>query len=342
MRKIKVLVVDDSALFRRAVAEGLNKHPLIRVAAVATDPYEARDRILDCEPDVMVLDVELPRMNGILFLRKLLPQYPLPVVVMSSNADHVFTALSCGAVDFAAKPGSRKGESVTMPEFLEELQQKVQIAARAALPLSSPEAGAAMPEKPRGAPAACDLIAIGASTGGTEAILAVLKGLPKDSPGIAIVQHMPPGFTASYAERLNRETALEVKEAVQGDVVQPGRALLAPGNRQMKLVRRGGKYRAEVYEGERVNGHCPSVDVLFESAAQAGPRAIGVLLTGMGSDGAVGLLRMRQNGAYTIGQDEASSVVYGMPKVAHEIGAVGKQVPLQLIASVIKQWAWRN
>jgi len=341
--KIKVLVVDDSALFRHAVVKALEEHPLLEVVAAAADPYEARDRILEHEPDVMVLDVEMPRMNGIVFLKKLLPQYPIPVVVMSSLADHVFEALECGAVDFIAKPGGRGG--VEVPAFMRDLQSKVRVAARATLarPAAAAAAQPAVREQTRGVSTAYDVIAIGASTGGTEAILSVLKGLPSDSPGIVIVQHMPPGFTKSYAERLNRVTSFEVKEAVSGDIVVPGKALLAPGNQQMKLVKRGSRFHVEVFEGPKVSGHCPSVDVLFESVAQhAGPRSVGVLLTGMGSDGAMGLLQMRSRGARTVGQDEASSVVYGMPKVAYEIGAVEKQTSLQQIPIAVKHWVWNT
>ncbi|WP_309121682.1 chemotaxis response regulator protein-glutamate methylesterase [Paenibacillus sp.] len=344
MPKIKVLVVDDSALFRHAVVRGLEEHPSIEVVAAAADPYEARDRILEHEPDVMVLDVEMPKMNGIVFLKKLLPQYPLPVVVMSSLPDHVFEAMECGAVDFIAKPGSRTG--VEAPVFLRELQSKIRVAARATIARPSAAPAAQQPpvrEQPRAASTACDVIAIGASTGGTEAILSVLKGLPPESPGIVIVQHMPPGFTKSYAERLNRVTAFDVKEAVSGDVVAPGKALLAPGNQQMKLVKRGSRLHVEVYEGPKVSGHCPSVDVLFESVATTvGPRGIGVLLTGMGSDGAMGLLQMRGRGARTAGQDETTSVVYGMPKVAFEIGAVEKQTSLQQIPVAVKHWVWNS
>jgi len=347
LAKTKVLVVDDSALFRHAVVKGLEEHPLLEVVAVASDAYEARDRIQEHEPDVMVLDVEMPRMNGIVFLRKLLPQYPLPVVVMSALPDHVFEALECGAVEFIAKPGSRSG--MEAPVFMRELQSKVRVAARARLARPSAAAQPAVREQPaareqpRAASTAYDVIAIGASTGGTEAILSVLKGLPPESPGIVIVQHMPPGFTKSYAERLDRASSFEVKEAVSGDVVAPGKALLAPGNMHMKLVKRGSRLHVEVYEGPKVSGHCPSVDVLFDSvAATVGPRAVGVLLTGMGSDGAMGLLQMRSRGARTVGQDETTSVVYGMPKVAFEIGAVERQTSLQQIPVAVRHWVWNS
>lgn len=337
-KSIRVIVVDDSALFRHAVIKGLEPYPQIEVVATAADPYEARDRILETEPDVMVLDVEMPRMNGIVFLKKLLPQYPLPTVVMSSIADHVFEALECGAVDFIAKPGGGGNPSL----FIRELQSKIRIAARATLASpSAAEAPTTPRERPRTVTSSFDCIAIGASTGGTEAILSVLRGLPPDSPGIAVVQHMPPGFTRSYAERLNRVTGFDVKEAEPGDVLTAGKVLVAPGNLQMKLAKRGARLAVEVFEGPKVSGHCPSVDVLFESAARLlGPRSIGVLLTGMGSDGAMGLLQMRRSGARTFGQDESSSIVYGMPKVAYEIGAVEKQAPLPSIPVGVRQLLW--
>lgn len=335
MHKIRVLVVDDSAVFRHAVTKGLEDHPLIEIVATAADAYEARDRIEELQPEVMVLDVEMPRMSGIVFLKKLLPQYPIPVIVMSSIADHVFEALEVGAVDFIAKPGGRGGSDAAT--FVRELQSKIRIAARAKLARPMPLMGAMTGALPAGA-SAFDCIAIGASTGGTEAILSVLKGLPQQCPGIVIVQHMPPGFTRSYADRLNRNTDFEVKEAETGDALAPGKAFVAPGAMQMKLVKRGAKLRIECYEGQKVSGHSPSVDVLFESVAQAtGARSVGVLLTGMGSDGAAGLLEMRRRGARTVGQDEASAVVYGMPKVAYDIGAVEKQVPLSQIPAVVRQ-----
>ncbi|WP_199619943.1 protein-glutamate methylesterase/protein-glutamine glutaminase [Paenibacillus alkalitolerans] len=341
MRKWKVLVVDDSAVFRHAVVQAMENHPLIEVVAAASDPYEARDRIIETEPEVLVLDVEMPRMNGIVFLKKLLPQYPVPVIVMSSTAEHVFEALECGAVDFIAKPNARNG--VDVPTFMRELQSKIRVAARARIsPHSAPQSQHGhSKEQPQPAQTHIQVIAIGASTGGTEAILSVIKQLPPQSPGIVVVQHMPPGFTKSYADRLNKITAFEVKEAVTGDAVVQGKVLVAPGNMQMKVVKSGAKFHVECFEGPKVSGHCPSVDVLFDSVAQCGgSRSIGVLLTGMGSDGAHGLLNMRKRGARTIGQDESSSVVYGMPKVAYEIGAVEKQLTLQQIPSAVKHLIW--
>jgi len=341
LRKITVLVVDDSAVFRHAIRQAFKDHALIRIAAMAQDAYEARDFIVELEPDVMLLDVEMPRMNGITFLKKLMPQYPMPVVVMSAVADHVFEALECGAVDFIAKPGSRAG--VDIGTFMRDVQAKIRIAARAKLARSASEAPAVPSGKEarRNAPSPYECLAIGASTGGTEAVLSVLQSLPPDTPGIVVVQHMPPGFTKSYAERLNRTTPFTVKEAESGDAVVPGTVLLAPGDKHLQIVRRAARLVADCFEGQRVSGHAPSVDVLFDSVARAaGTNAVGVILTGMGSDGALGLLQMRRSGARTLGQDEASCVVYGMPKVAFDVGAVERQASLQQIPAVIKKWLW--
>lgn len=321
MRPIKVLVVDDSILFRNMLVQSLESDTNIQVVAQARDPYEARDAIIQYRPDVMTLDIELPRMNGIDFLKKLMPQYPLPVVVISALSDKVFDALEAGAVDFVNKPGNL--DRVQLNNFLkQELVTKVKIASTAKvgrlkkveMPLSGKEVSTAGSNR---------VIAIGASTGGTEAIYEVLKQFRRDVPGIVIVQHMPPGFTKMYAERLNNQCDVAVKEAKTGDKVLPGQVLIAPGDRQMKLVKVGDSYQVECRGEEKVNGHCPSVDVLFQSVARvAGRNAIGVILTGMGGDGARGLLEMRKAGAPTIGQDEASCIVYGMPKVAYDLGAV--------------------
>ncbi len=321
MRPIRVLVVDDSILFRNALAQSLESDPNIQVVAQAKDPYEARDAIIRYRPDVMTLDVELPRMNGIEFLRKLMPQYPLPVVVISALSDKVFDALEAGAVDFVNKPGNM--DRVQLNNFLKkELTTKVKIASTAKVgKLKKTELDTA--GKDVKVAGSNKIIAIGASTGGTEAICEVLKQFRRDTPGIVVVQHMPPGFTKMYAERLNNQCEMTVKEAQTGDKVVQGQVLIAPGDRQMKLVKVGDGYQVECRGEEKVNGHCPSVDVLFHSVAKAaGRNAVGVILTGMGGDGARGLLEMRKAGAATIGQDEASSIVYGMPKVAYELGAV--------------------
>ena len=297
MQPIKVLVVDDSIVFR----------------------------------ELMTLDVELPRMNGIEFLRKLMPQYPLRVVVISSLSDKVFDAMSAGAVDFVAKPTvtSRK----QMEDFIKnELLVKVKIASTARI---GNVKRTVMREQQHLSSRKSNLIvAIGASTGGTEAIFNVVKDYGTDIPGIVCVQHMPPGFTAMYAKRLNDQCRIRVKEAETGDRVLPGSMLIAPGgDRHMHLVKVGDGYQVEVKPGPKVNGHCPSVEVLFESVAKAaGPDAVGIILTGMGGDGAKGLLSMRKAGARTIGQDESTCVVYGMPKVAYDLGAVEYQEKLSDIA----------
>ncbi|MCX7711906.1 MAG: chemotaxis response regulator protein-glutamate methylesterase [Clostridia bacterium] len=333
-RKVKVLVVDDSMIFRETLAKGLAADPGIEVVATASDAYSARDKIIEYEPDVMTLDVEMPRMNGIEFLKKLMPQHPIPVVVVSAVNDNVFEALNAGAVDFVTKPDMKNGKGIEA--LIHELIIKVKIASMAKVgrwktPIVQ-NAGADRIETDT----VNRIIAIGASTGGTEAIFAVLKGLPRDVPGIVIVQHMPPVFTKMYADRLNNSCLMEVKEAQDGDRVFPGRVLIAPGDFHMRLKKSGNGFTVECFKSEKVNGHCPSVDVLFESVAlHAGKNAIGVILTGMGYDGAKGLLDMRRHGAKTIGQDEASSVVYGMPKVAHDIGGVERQVPLNSIAQTI-------
>lgn len=337
-RKIKVLVVDDSIVFREVMARGLSTDHLIEVIAKAEDPFDARDKILKYEPDVMTCDIEMPKMNGIEFIRKLLPQYSIPVIVVSTVCEAVFDAMKAGAVDFVVKPNfdSRR----TVEDFIYDLIEKIKIAAMAKIPyeklnnLNSKELGDVNIQSDR-------LIAIGASTGGTEAVYNVLRNLPKSSPGIVIVQHIPPIFSKMFAERLNNQTQLQCKEAENGDIVESGKVLIAPGDKHMTIRRIGGGYKVEVFKGEKVNGHCPSVDVLFESVAkEASSKALGVILTGMGYDGAKGLLSMKRKGAKTIGQDEKSSVVYGMPKAAFNIGAVEKQASLenipQLIYSMLK------
>lgn len=328
MRQIRVLVVEDSLVFRELLVQNLNKDPAIQVVATARDPFEARDAIVKHRPDVMTLDVELPRMSGIEFLRKLMPQYPLPVVVISALSDKVFDALNAGAVDFVAKPVVT--DRSQLEAFIKnELPVKIKIAStarisnikKAALPMQGHSISVSNSEL---------VVAIGASTGGTEAIASVVKEFGTDIPGVVIVQHMPAGFTEMYARRLNDQCRVLVKEAKTGDMVLPGQVLLAPGgDAHMQLVRVNGAYQVICKRGPKVNGHCPSVDVLFQSVAQvAGNRALGIILTGMGGDGAKGLLAMKRAGARTIGQDESTCVVYGMPKVAYELGAVDYQEKL--------------
>lgn len=333
MRPIKVLIVDDSIVFRELLVHTIGRDPAIRVVATAKDPFEARDAILKYRPDVMTLDVELPRMSGIEFLRKLMPQYPLPVVVISALSDKVFDAMNAGAVDFVAKPTiTNRGQ---MEDFIRnELLVKIKIASTAKI--SNIKRKVMLQEDQHLSSDRSNLlVAIGASTGGTEAIFEVVKGFGTDIPGVVIVQHMPPGFTAMYAKRLNDECRVRVKEAQTGDRVRPGHVLIAPGGEQhMRLVKVNGVYQVECRKGPRVNGHCPSVDVLFESVAKtARSDAVGIILTGMGGDGAKGLLAMRKSGARTIGQDESTCVVYGMPKVAYDLGAVEYQIKLPDIAA---------
>ncbi|MEX1030114.1 MAG: chemotaxis response regulator protein-glutamate methylesterase [Paenibacillaceae bacterium] len=334
-RKIRVLVVDDSLLFRESLAIGISADPTIEVIATAADPFIARDRIIEYEPDVMTLDVEMPKMNGIEFLRRLMPQYPIPVVVVSSLSENVFDALNAGAVEFVTKPDSRTERG--MAYFINELTIKIKVASVANVSeWKANVTSSSLGGERVNSDSNIKVIAMGASTGGTEATYQLLKSFSRDIPGIVIVQHMPPIFTRMFAERLNNKTLLEVKEAEDGDKLYPGRVLIAAGNTHMKLRKTGGTYAVECYPGEKVSGHCPSVDVLFESVAEAaGTNGMGVILTGMGSDGAKGLLSMRRRGARTIGQDEGSSIVYGMPKAAYTLGAVEIQASLGTMPQVI-------
>lgn len=342
-KKIRVLVVDDSALVRNILKSGLSMDPEIEVVDTAADPYQARDKILELEPDVLTLDVEMPRMDGVAFLRRLMPQYPIPVVMVSALTEKgkriTMEALEAGALDFVTKPAS--GISRGLNAMMSDLIEKVKIASVA--DVSHWQNRTIEPPKTETLPKVLSgstdkVIAIGASTGGTEAIRSMIKAFPASTPGIVIVQHMPPGFIAAFAESLDRQSAMNVKEAENGDRVMPGRVLIAPGGKQMKVRRSGGIYQTKIYEGDKVNGHCPSVGVLMDSVAEyVGDNAIGVILTGMGSDGAEGLLAMRKAGARTFGQDEKSCVVYGMPKVAFEKGAVEKQVPIdKMVYNVLK------
>lgn len=341
---IKVLVVDDSALVRQVLEQGLNADPAIVVIGTAPDPYVARDLILRDKPDVLTLDVEMPRMDGVEFLRRLMAQMPIPVVMVSSlterGAEATLDAMDAGAVDFVTKPGSQFG--MGLPVMMDELRRKVKAAARVRVGLRP---GHPRPT-PRRAPSGRAMtnttdkvIALGASTGGTEALKEVVTSFPADAPGVVIVQHMPEKFTAMYAQRLNTACAMELKEAADNDRVMPGRILLAPGGMHMRVVRQGGQYRVRCKAGDRVSGHCPSVDMLFESvASDVGRNAVGAIFTGMGADGALGLLKMRQAGAHTVGQDEATCVVYGRPRAAYEKGAVEQQLPLHDMANRILSW----
>ena len=329
-RKIRVLILDDSLVFRETLARGLAADSRIEVVAKASDAFEAKDKILETDPDVITCDIEMPKLNGIDFIRRLLAQYPIPVIVVSGVSDAVFDAMNAGAVEFVSKPDGRSPRDVE--SLVNDLIAKILVASKVQVrlkPLVAAQAKTAQPHQFD----TSRIIGIGASTGGTEAIFRILKGLPSNMPGIAVVQHIPPVFSRMFADRLNAQTSLNVKEAETGDYLDPGCVLIAPGDKHMQLRRVGDRFRAELFQGERVNGHCPSVDVLFHSIAQRyADRAVGVILTGMGHDGAQGLLNMRKNGAFTIGQDEKSCVVYGMPKVAFELGGVEKQLGLNAIA----------
>jgi two-component system, chemotaxis family, protein-glutamate methylesterase/glutaminase len=333
-RKIKVLVVDDSIMFREVMVRGLEKDPGIDVVGVAANAYEASDKIIKLQPDVLTLDIEMPKISGVDFLRQLMPQYPLPVVMVSGVTEAIFDALKAGAVDFVNKPDASRHES--MESFINEMIIKIKIASTAKVGHLKKESSAGASASNATAENSRLLIAIGASTGGTEATLEVIKELPRDVPPIVIVQHMPPVFTKMYADRLNNVCKIEVKEAADGDRLLQGRALIAPGGYQLRVIRNAGGYFVKVFEGDKVNGHSPSVDVLFDSVADAAKgHAIGVILTGMGNDGAKGMLQMHNMGAYTIGQDEKSCVVYGMPMVAYNLGGVDKQCALTGISAEI-------
>lgn len=353
-QKVKVLIVDDSRLFRETLSKFISEDPKIEVVGTAGDPFEARDKILQLRPDVVTLDVEMPKMNGIEFLKKLIPQYPIPVVVITSLPISAFEAMDAGAVDYVSKPQVRGPQD--LKNFAVELRGKIAVAATAQVrqhrglavrrPSSAPAGagtgagnlrdmgkilppGAVMKHKDT-------IIALGASTGGTEALLAVMEKMPKNSPPIIIVQHMPPVFTKMYAERLNRICAVEVKEAADGDRLKPGLAIVGAGEYHLRLAKDSQGFYITSRKGEKVSGHCPSVDVMFQSVADvAGRDALGAILTGMGADGAKGLLSMRKAGAYTIGQNKETCVVYGMPMEAFKIGAVCEQAPLDKIAEII-------
>ena len=330
--KIRVLVVDDSILARKVLIEGLGTDPRIEVVGYAINALDAKNKVKQLKPDVMTLDVQMPGMTGLEFLKQLLPEYPLPVVLVSSLNLGVFDALHGGAVDFVRKPDATQSTAA----FIATLKQKVKIASKAKV--QQPTAGPAGGVKLLGnSISGRIIIGLGASTGGTEATLEVMKRLPADTPGMVITQHMPTGFTKMYAERLNKLCAMEVREAKEGDTIQRGLALIAPADLQMRVVRSPlGGYRVSCTHGERISGHRPSVDALFMSMAQnVQCRMIGIIMTGMGADGAKGLLEMRKNGAFTIGQDKDSCVVYGMPGVAHDIGAVMVQAPCKDIATVL-------
>lgn len=336
------MVVDDSIFFRKVLIDKLSEFPNLEIIGYAVDAFDAGDKIPVLNPDVVTMDVEMPRLNGIEFLKQLLPAHSVPVVLVSSLNINVFDALSAGAVDFVKKPDISQPNATSL--FIKELAGKITIASAAKVRTSSTVNPSkeppviTMPKSIQSLSNSSLVIAIGASTGGTEAILTVLKELPEDTPGILVVQHMPAGFTKMYAERLNRICKMEVKEAVNGDIVKKGLVLIAPGDFHMALVKKGTQYSVKCYNDVKVSGHRPSVDVLFDSVAQtAGKNSIGIILTGMGRDGAAGLLKMRKSGAYTIGQDKESCVVYGMPMEAYNLGAVMIQAPCEEIPSIIRK-----
>ncbi|HIJ79370.1 MAG: chemotaxis response regulator protein-glutamate methylesterase [Desulfobulbaceae bacterium] len=349
-KKIKVLIVDDSAVVRATLAELLSSDPEIEVIGTAQDPYIAAQKMKKCLPDVLTLDVEMPRMDGVTFLYKIMSQRPIPVVICSSltgkGSATALRALEYGAVEIIEKP--RLGTKRFLREAKIFICDKVKGAAMAKLQPISPHLKRVAPKlsadamlPPPGLSRAMTkttecIVAVGASTGGTEALRVFLQGLPEDSPGVVIVQHMPEKFTTAFSARLNSICRVEVKEAVNGDSVLRGRALIAPGSQHLLLKRSGARYYVEVKDGPLVSRHRPSVDILFRSTARyAGANAIGVIMTGMGDDGAKGLLEMKQSGASTIAQDEATCVVFGMPKEAIKLGAADRVLPLQDIAPAV-------
>ena len=330
---IRALVVDDSMTMRRLIAAVLSADPEIEVVGEAADPLQAREAIKALNPDVVTLDVEMPNLNGLEFLERLMRLRPTPVVMVSTLTHHgaeaTLEALELGAVDYVAKPASGG------PRAFETLAAKVKAAARARVRPRQPAARSPAPPLADYAPDG-KVVAIGASTGGVEALMSLVEGLPANCPPTVITQHMPASFTRSFAERMDRACAAQVSEARDGDVLAAGKVYLAPGGENHMQIEGGSVWRCRIGPGDLVNGHRPSVDVLFASVARAAKaRAVGVMLTGMGRDGAQGLVAMREAGARTLGQDEATSVVYGMPKAAFELGAVERQLPLEKIAPAI-------
>lgn len=331
---IRVLVVDDSAIVRKILTQELSKHPGIEIVGTAPDPYIARDKIVALDPDVLTLDVEMPRMDGITFLRKLMKHRPMPVIVLSSltpqGGKTALEALEAGAVEVMCKPGG----SFTVGNMCDILVDKIKAASTARIQKRSSTAtqDAARPQRLSMVETTNKIFAIGASTGGVQALTRVLSALPANAPGTVVVQHMPAHFTTSFAQRLDTECAMSVKEASDGDRVVPGRVLIAPGGWHMLLCRSGANYYVALKDGPPVCRQRPSVEVLFNSVAKyVGPNAVGAILTGMGDDGATGLLNMRQAGAHTIAQDEQTCVVFGMPKEAIARGGAEEIMPLDRV-----------
>lgn len=349
MSKIKVLIVDDSAVVRQTLTSIINSDPALEVVGTASDPFVAADKIRQEVPDVITLDIEMPRMDGLTFLHKIMSQHPIPIIIISSLAesgsDSALKALEFGAVDIIQKP--KLGTKQFIEESRVTICDTIKAAAKAKLRLVPTKMIAPSPKLTADAVISKvkskamiqtteKVIVVGASTGGTEALKVFLEAFPMDAPGIVIVQHMPEKFTAAFANRLDQTCKITVKEAEDNDTVIRGRALIAPGNRHMLLKRSGARYYVEIKDGPLVSRHRPSVDVLFRSAAQyAGKNAVGVILTGMGDDGARGMLEMKEAGAYNIAQDEESCVVFGMPKEAIKRGGVDKVLPLEKIAAEV-------
>lgn len=335
-KRVKVLIVDDSAVIRQLLSMLLSEDPEIEVVGTAGDPLIARDRIKALNPDVVTLDVEMPNMDGVTFLRKIMALRPMPVVMISTltqaGAEITLEALEIGAVDFIAKPTHDVANGLA--EIAGDLQTKIKSAARARVGVR--HAPVQPKQRVLSSGGGERIVAIGASTGGVEALKSVLMRLPADCPPVLVTQHMPPRFTAAFAERLNRECPMRVSEAKHNDPIEAGHVYIAPGAFHLELVRAGGHFHCALSDAPAVSGHRPSVDVLFSSFARvAGKSAVGAILTGMGKDGAEGLLAMRKAGATTLGQDEASSLIYGMPRVAFERGAVMRQHSLSNIADAI-------
>ncbi|MCB1191554.1 MAG: chemotaxis response regulator protein-glutamate methylesterase [Leptospiraceae bacterium] len=347
MKKIRVLIVDDQSAVRRVIRRALSVDPMVEVIAEASDPYSAVEMIEEHDPDVMTLDVEMPRMNGIDFLRKLMPQHPMPVIMLSAltqeGAKVTMDALDIGAVDYIAKPS---GDPEDLEKVLSDLVEKVKMAASVNmtqfLKYHSNYSTAKSIHKPITTikkKFKYNIIAIGASTGGTNAIQQIISQIDSEFPGIVVVQHMPPGFTRIFADRLNSRFSINVKEAVDGEIIEQGKVLIAPGDYHLTLSKVIGGYCVKLNQKEKVNLHRPSVDTLFHSIANGGmaPETVAIQLTGMGRDGAEGLLNLRQKRARTICQDKESSVVYGMPETAFKLGAAEFQVPLDKIVIKIKE-----
>ncbi len=336
MGNIRVLVVDDSAIVRKIFRQEISRDPEIEVVGTAPDPYVARNKVVELKPDVITLDIEMPRMDGLTFLKKLMHYWPVPVVIVSSLTREggalAIEAIEAGAVEVISKPGSAYAVGDMSVELIDKIKaaSKVKVAKKERKKIKPPEG-----QKRLSLTSTTDkVIALGASTGGTIALATVLELMPANAPGIVVVQHMPENFTTAFADRLNAGCAIKVKEAEDGDSVIPGKALIAPGNYHMLLQRTGARYYVKVKKGPLVSRHRPSVDMLFKSVASyAGRNAVGVIMTGMGRDGAEGLLEMKENGAATIAQDEKSSVVFGMPKEAIEIGAADTVLSLEKIPS---------